>query len=95
MDLRFEWDAAKERRNIAKHGVDFRIAARVFDGPRLVMAEDEAHSRNERRLFAFGFVGGGVLTVRFTVRDERVRIIGAGYWRRGREAYEEANRLYG
>jgi hypothetical protein len=48
----------------------------------------------ERRYFAFGRVGGGVLTVRFTLRGERVRIIGAGYWRRGRTYYEKANRLH-
>lgn len=29
-------------------------------------------------------VEGGVLTVRFAVRAERIRIIGAGYWRKGR-----------
>jgi uncharacterized DUF497 family protein len=36
----------------------------------------------------------GVLTVRFTVRGDRVRIIGAGYWRRGKVFYEKTNRLH-
>jgi hypothetical protein len=31
-------------------------------------------------------------TVRFTWRGDRIRIIGAGYWRKGRQAYEQAER---
>lgn len=89
------WDDAKERSNVEKHGVDFTTAIAVFDDPHLVMADDVAHSAIERRFFAFGWVGGGVLTVRFTVRDESIRIIGAGYWRKGRDYYEEANNLHG
>ena len=39
--------------------------------------------------YCFGRVGYGVLTVRFTYRDGIIRIIGAGYWRRGKKIYEE------
>lgn len=52
------------------------------------------HSRTETRYFAFGRVRGDVLTDRFTVRGERVRIIGAGFWRKGKVFYEQANRLH-
>jgi hypothetical protein len=39
--MRFEWDAAKSRVNQTKHnGLDFEIAARVFNGPSLVLIED-------------------------------------------------------
>jgi len=31
------------------------------------------------------------MTVRFTWRDGRIRIIGAGYWRKGRKVYDETN----
>lgn len=92
--LTFEWDAAKARANEAKHGVSFELATAVFEDPCLVLAEDVAHSFVEPRFFAFGKVGEGVLTVRFTVRRDRVRIIGAGYWRRGKEFYEQANPLH-
>jgi len=92
--VEFEWDDAKARENRTKHGVSFDLAATVFDDPRVVLAEDLEHSTAERRYFAFGEVGGGVLTVRFTVRGERVRIIGAGYWRKGKAYYEEANHLH-
>jgi len=29
----FEWDAAKNAANMAKHGIDFDDAVRIFDGP--------------------------------------------------------------
>ncbi len=90
----FEWDDAKAQENRAKHGVSFDLARAVFDNRRLVLAEDLEHSSAERRYFAFGMVGDGVLTVRFTVRGDRVRIFGAGYWRRGKAFYEEANHLH-
>ena len=91
--MEFEWDERKARDNVAKHGVSFELATQVFDDPRLALAEDAAHSRSEVRYFAFGRVGGGVLTVRFALRGERIRIIGAGYWRKGKAFYEQANRL--
>jgi uncharacterized DUF497 family protein len=69
------------------------MATKAFDDPKLVPAEDAEHSAREQRDLAFGRVADGVLTVRFTLRGERVRIIGAGYWRRGRTYYEKANRL--
>ncbi|MFN2376957.1 MAG: BrnT family toxin [Candidatus Binatia bacterium] len=94
MALRFEWDATKEADNVRKHGVDFRMAGAAFDDPRLVLAEDAGHSGLEQRYFAFGLVGAAILTVRFTIRGDVIRIIGAGFWRRGREYYEEANRLF-
>jgi uncharacterized DUF497 family protein len=33
--------------------------------------------------------GNGIITVRFTMRNESIRIIGAGYWREGRYKYEQ------
>ena len=37
---------------------------------------------------------GGILTVRFTRRGEAIRIIGAGYWRKGKAIYEKENPLH-
>jgi hypothetical protein len=34
-----------------------------------------------------GKVKGGIMTVRFTYRDRKIRIIGAGYWRKGKKTY--------
>ena len=88
----FEWDDAKDRINRAKHGVPFRLAQTAFLDPRRVIAEDLAHSDAEPRYFCFGKVGNGVMTVRFTHREGRIRIFGAGYWRKGKELYEQQNR---
>ena len=88
----FEWDPLKDRRNRKKHGVSFREAQRVFFDPRRVIAEDLDHSETEQCYFCFGQVGGGVMTVRFTWREGRIRIFGAGYWRKGKKIYEQQNR---
>jgi uncharacterized protein len=88
----FEWDDAKDRLNRAKHSVSFVEAQRAFFDPGRVIAEDLEHSGAERRYFCFGAVGAGVMTVRFTYRDGRIRIFGAGYWRKGKRIYEQQNR---
>ena len=88
----FEWDERKNRSNLEKHGVSFAEAQRAFFDPRRVIAEDLSHGTSERRYFCFGRLGGGVMTVRFTYRAGRIRIFGAGYWRKGRKIYEEQSR---
>jgi hypothetical protein len=37
-------------------------------------------------------VHGGVMTVRFTWREGRIRIFGAGYWRKGKRLYDRENK---
>jgi uncharacterized DUF497 family protein len=88
----FEWDAAKDRANLLKHGVTFAQAQFAFFDKRRVIAEDLGHGGSEQRYFCFGVVDGGVMTVRFTYRNERIRIFGAGYWRKGKTIYEQQNR---
>jgi len=86
----FEWDDAKDRINRAKHGVSFVLAQTAFFDPHRVIAEDLEHSGAEPRYFCFGKVAGGV-PVRFTYRADRIRIFGAGYWRKGKQIYEQQN----
>lgn len=93
--VHFEWDDAKDRENQKKHGVSFETAQRAFVDVKRVIAEDLEHSHKEKRFYCFGFVDGGVLTVRFTYREHRIRIFGAGYWRKGRSVYEEENQIHG
>jgi len=81
----FEWDETKNAANIKKHAVSFYEAQQAFLDPHRVIAEDSAHSMNEPRFYCFGEVGDGVLTVRFTYRDNTIRIFGAGYWRQGKK----------
>ena len=91
---RFERDPAKDLKNLAKHGVGFATAQFAFADPQRVIAEDLSHGGKERRYFCFGQVGGGVLTVRFTYRKGVIRILGAGYWRKGKRIYERENQIY-
>jgi len=89
----FEWDEAKNTLNQRKHGVSFYEAQHAFLDPERVIAADHAHSQKEQRYYCFGSdsEGAGILTVRFTYRAGCIRIIGAGYWRKGRKVYEQAN----
>lgn len=91
----FEWDARKDAENQGKHGVPFVLAQHAFADPHRVIAEDTMHSgAKEQRYFCFGRVAGGVMTVRFTYRSCVVRIIGAGYWRKGKAIYERENQIH-
>ena len=60
-----------------------------------MIAVDLGHSASEQRYFCFGSVPMGVLTVRFTYRGGVIRIIGAGYWRKGKAIYERENQIHG
>jgi uncharacterized DUF497 family protein len=88
----FEWDPAKDRANREKHGVGFAEAQAAFLDPNRLIFADAAHGGGEPRFFCLGKVGDRVMTVRFTWRDERIRLIGAGFWRKGRQLYERARR---
>ena len=87
----FEWDAAKDRVNLAKRGIGFELAQQAFLDPFRVIAEDLDHGGGEQRWFCFGRVDGAVMTVCFTWRNQKIRIFGAGYWRKGKTIYEKAN----
>lgn len=90
--MHFEWDDNKNLVNIEKHGVSFFDAQHAFQDPQRLIAEDTKHSTDsEKRYYCFGSVGEGVLTVRFTYRENVIRIIGAGYWRKGVKIYEQRN----
>jgi uncharacterized DUF497 family protein len=52
---------------------------------------DAEHSGTEERFFLLGKTERSILTVRFTWRDGKVRIFGAGLWRKGKRRYEQEN----
>ena len=95
MDQSFEWDEKKNSENQLKHGVAFEAAQHAFADPQRVIAKDLSHSQAEERYYCFGKVGAGILTVRFTYRGSVIRIIGAGYWRKGKQTHEEENHIHG
>ena len=86
----FEWDATKNAANIAKHGIDFEDAVRVFEGPTL-LEQDERREYGEIRMIAYGVVDDRELTVIYTIRGTRRRIISARRAKkRERETYRQA-----
>ena len=93
-EARFEWDSKKDLENQEKHGVSFAEAQFAFADPNRVIAADQPHSASEARHYCFGLVGAGILTVRFTYREDVIRIFGAGYWRKGKQIYERENKVH-
>jgi uncharacterized DUF497 family protein len=90
----FEWDPVKDAENRSKHHVSFEEAQLAFFDAGRVIARDSSHSGSEERFYCFGQIGSRVLTVRFTYRRHVIRIIGAGYWRRGRKIYETHSQIH-
>jgi uncharacterized protein len=76
--MRFEWDPAKELRNIRKHGVSFVEASTVFGDVLAATIPDSRHSDLELRLITMGKAPGDrLLVVAHTESGESIRIISA------------------
>jgi uncharacterized DUF497 family protein len=68
-------DEGKRHANLLKHGVDFRDAADLFQGPMLVKADDR-DDYGEDRSVGFGFIQGRLMAIVFTEPDSHtVRVI--------------------
>jgi uncharacterized protein len=89
----FEWDDIKNRSNIAKHGISFDFACRIFDGAVLTRADDR-NDYGELREVSIGIVDGlAILAVAHTDRQGITRIISARpATRKERQRYGEAIR---
>lgn len=89
--MRFEWDEAKRKANIAKHGIDFRDVPEMFTSLMLV-GSDVRKDYGETRKIGFGFVRGRLMAVAFTERaPNSIRIISARKANKREEAhYQEA-----
>jgi len=77
MILKFEWDERKNAINIKKHGISFEEAVKVFSDPRRCEMYDNIHSLMEKRWITIGLVGLKILSVSFTERDDKIRLISA------------------
>jgi len=82
--MRYSWNERKNRSNIARHGIAFDDAKRIFEGP-TVEKVDDRFDYGEVRVYAVGLVNGLEITVVYTDKDDdERRIISA--WRS--EPYE-------
>ena len=92
--MEFEWDLAKEQANIAKHGLTFSEAIESFQDPQGVQLVDQMHSKQESRFYWIGkILSGKIVTVWFTRRGKKIRIIGCADWRKMRSIYHEAAKI--
>jgi uncharacterized DUF497 family protein len=73
----FEWDGTKAAENQAKHGVSFELAIQVFLDPFGIERLDDRADYGEERFILIGIAEGIVLTVAYTERNGRIRIISA------------------
>lgn len=92
--VEFEWDLTKEQLNIKKHGHSFSEAVEAFQDRKGVQLVDRAHSDHEDRFYWIGKTSSGkILTVWFTRRASKIRIIGCAEWRKMRSLYYEAAKI--
>ena len=91
--MSYTWDPVKNRRNIARHGIAFEDAVKIFEGPTLERVDDR-FEYGEVRVYAIGIVNEIEITVIYTdVSQTERRIISA--WRaerHEREAYWQSLR---
>ena len=73
----FEWDDAKTAINLAKHGVPFDYAARVFLDEAVVDFDASREADGEARRKAIGQIEGRIFTVVYAQRGDAIRIISA------------------
>lgn len=84
----FEWDEDKNRRNIAKHGISFEDASKIFDGFTVDLLGDRFDD-SEAREISIGLLHRiAFVVVVHTDRDGVCRIISA------RPATKSERKLY-
>ena len=85
----YEWDEAKRRANIEKHGVDFDLVWQ-FEWARAAIEKDGRRNYGEERFRATGPAGTDVFVVAFTHRSPAIRVISMRKAnRREEEKYEK------
>ena len=84
----FEWDDGKAAQNIAKHGVPFEYAARVFLDPHRLDSEDTRRDYGEERWLTLGKIEARLFAAAYTPRGKVMRLISA------RKANEREQRKY-
>ncbi len=70
--MEFEWDETKREINIEKHGIDFLDVLELFaQKPRV----KKSSYPEENRFLATGTLNNRKITVVYTIRESRIRII--------------------
>lgn len=85
--MQFIWDEQKRLANIAKHGIDFADAHKIFNGAYLLF-EDDRFDYGEQRFVAIGSLDTLIVVVVHTENDDTIRIISM------RKATKNEQKLY-
>jgi hypothetical protein len=87
-NVEFEWDERKADANLRKHDVPFLKGIEVFRDPGRLERPDDSDNYGEDRWVTIGRAEQTVLSVVFTFRGERIRLISA------RRANRDEQRIY-
>lgn len=90
--ISFDWNKGNIDKNLKKHKVTDKEAEEVFINKPSFIFQDEKHSTaKEKRYGMFGLTDQGrLLSVAFTIRSEKIRIITArNISRKERRSYEK------
>lgn len=88
MNDQFEWDPVKAAADYRKHGVRFEHAQAACEDAFALVRRDDTGDYGEERFILTGRAADGILTVVYTERNGRIRIISA------REANDYERRNY-
>jgi uncharacterized protein len=76
MELIFEWDENKAKKNLRKHKISFEEAKTVFNDPLLITFPDEYHSDEEERYLSIGLSARDkILLVVHTEQEENEKAV--------------------
>ena len=89
--IEFEWDEGNREKNWVKHRISTKEPEDIFFDKRSFTTKDVKHSTVEDRFQVLGkTVKGKYLTVYFTVRSNKIRVISARPMsRKERKQYEQ------
>jgi hypothetical protein len=74
----FDWDAGNIDKNELKHDVKWLECEQIFFNKPLLFFKDTVHSIAEERYYAYGKTDTGrLLTIVFTLRKNKIRVISA------------------
>jgi uncharacterized DUF497 family protein len=86
--MEFEWDERKNTSNFRKHRLSFEEAAAVFEDPQSIEWICSGPEDDEERYMIVGRIGWNIISVVYTERGDKVRMISA------REASRDERRAY-
>lgn len=74
MGMRFTWKEVKRKSNLKIHGVDFRDAFKVFEGPTFTF-EDDRFNYREQRFVTLGLLKGIPVSLVHTETADSIHVI--------------------